>query len=92
MPPQLLADVEFLLGTVSVTADSSTAYTGLEDIDLLATGGVIDLGVLNELTPPPASVFLTLEADSRLDSNGDPVFADPYTTNLEISVQPTLTE
>ena len=92
LPPQLLADVEFLLGTVSVTSDSSTAYAGLEDIDLLATGGVIDLGVLNELTPPPASVFLTLEADSRLDSNGDPLFADPYTTNLEISVQPTLTE
>lgn len=99
LPPALLADVEFLEGTVRnddgslIRDDAGNVIEEFRNpIDLLDTGGVIDLSLLNDLSPRPDRLELTLDADSKLDSNGDPEFADPYTTNLAITVQPTLTE
>lgn len=99
LPPALLADVEFLDGTIRnvdgslVTDGAGNVLPEFENpIDLIASGGVIDLSILNDLAVPPGELQLTLEADSKLDSSGNPLFANPYTTNLAITVQPTLSQ
>lgn len=92
VPQGLLNDVVTIEATIVLPDGSIYQIDGSPTVDLLATSGVIDLSGLNDLASPPAQVDLELRVNSKLDGNGDPLFADPYETNLEISVQPTLTE
>lgn len=91
LPAGLLADVTLLEATITLPDGTAFPIGGATTVDLLATDGVLDLTGLNDISPNPPSVSLTLDADSAI-ANGRPVFDSPYPTNLEISTAPTLTE
>lgn len=90
LPANLLNDVTYLEATVFSNNGGSPGTLLLGPVDLLDSDGALDLTILNEMGNPD-NVFLRLDADSEVD-DGVPRFTEPYNTNLEISVSPTLTE
>jgi len=86
MPVELMAKVDDIYATVSSTA-GGTALPGLNAVDLVATGGVLDLGTVD---PSYNRLFLTLEVDAKLDIDGVPVWTSPITADLALIVQLTL--
>ena len=90
MPAEVIGNVTFLEATISTTADhENTGVAGLIDVDLLATGGVLDLTPLDNLGF--TSAFLTIDVDSAI-TGGVLAFDEQVIVDLEISVLPTLAE
>lgn len=83
IPPSLLVLVDQLLATV--TEPDGTII--LEDFDLLAAGGWMDLGNADPTVP---YLNLRLDVESKLDGSGEPLWTEPITADLSLIVQPTL--
>ena len=90
VPAEVIGNVTLLEATISTTADhENTGVAGLIDVDLLATGGVLDLTPLDDLGF--TSAFLTIDVDSAI-TGGVLAFDEQVIVDLEISVLPTLAE
>ncbi len=85
IPDELLNMVDDLVATVRY--DNGTQV--LTDVDLIAEGGVLDLSPAD---PNADFLWLKLEVKSRLNLDGTPVWTDPITADLQLVVQPTLTD
>ena len=89
IPEELRGQVDQLHGTLydDATGNVIPPHIG---VDLLATNGELDLsdldpGVYTNLT-------LVLDVQAKVDINGVPLWVDPIVSNLELVVQPTLTD
>jgi len=89
MPTELLNQVETLYGTIRATdAADGAIVNGLANIPLHTNGGLIDLSGVD---PSIGQLWLELDVDAKL-VGGQPAWQDPIEIDLEIVVQPTLTE
>ena len=84
VPPDLLNDVDAITATV-IAPDGTTVL--FNQVDLLASGGQLDLANVDQSY---GFLTLVLEVQSKLDVNGDPQWSNPYTADLAVVVQPTL--
>ena len=87
LPAELIAKVNSVRGTVSETANGPAINSNVDDVDLLANGGVIDLAGVD---PNIDVLHLLLIVETKLKTDGTPVFESPITADLQIVVQPTL--
>jgi len=88
LPDELLSQVTALDGTL--LDNGGNIIPGFVDIDLLAANGELDLSGLDPTVY--TNLTLVLDVEAMLDINGIPVWTTPINSNLELVVQPTLTD
>ena len=93
IPDGLIGSVTFLEASIVLPDGTDFVFPdGSTTLDVIANGGDIDLSELNDSPTFIPQVELTLDADSALTAAGDVVFQDGFIANLEISINPTLSE
>jgi len=89
MPQELLNVTEELFATVSATPNGP-GFTGLIDVDLKATNGVLDLSAIPNNVQ--GQVWLRLKVDAKINpGTNKPEWTEEIEADLQIVVQPTLT-
>ncbi len=92
LPSNILAISETAFATITVGEFGPPLVdldgVPLENIALHENGGVIDL---TNIPDNPGDLWITLQVNARI-VNGRSVFTEPVVGNLEIDVQPTLTQ
>ncbi len=87
LPPALLGLVDEIYATVSLT-EGGPGLTGLDYIPLHENGGVIDLTGVDQTAP---HLWLAIDVNAKLGDDGNPIWQDTFNADLQIDVQPTLT-
>jgi len=87
LPAELMAKVDQMWGTISVSAGGAGISTDLDRVELHNNGGILDLtGVESDVDV----LHLTLEVNAKLNpSTGDPVWTEPNSADDAINDQPT---
>lgn len=91
-PQDLMDQVATIEATVSTDEFGNNVVGGIDGMPLHIPGpgyGFLDLSGIDQSLP---EVYLTLDVNSLVDNNGDPVWKTPYDTTLVIDVSPTLSE
>ena len=87
LPPELIAKVDSLYATVSVSENGTAINADLDYVNLLDNGGILDLSSVDQANNV---LYLLLEVEAKLGADGKPVWQSPITADLQIVVQPTL--
>ena len=88
IPPALMGLVDEMYATVS-EVEGGAPLPGLDRVALHENGGVLDLTGVDQTL---SSLWLEIDVDAKLDENGDPIWTETQYADLQIDVQPTLTD
>lgn len=88
LPSLLLSQVDGLRATILTTDGGPAVSPALDNFDALANNGVLDLTGVDQNID---MLYLELGVEARL-VNGQPLWEEPITADLQIVVQPTLVE
>ena len=87
LPPALLGVVDEIYGTVSIS-EGGAPLPGLDRVPLHLNGGVLDLTQVDQTLD---SLWLEIDVDAKLNDEGDVIWENEFRADLQIDVQPTLT-